>query len=187
MHREKVIWMAIIPQIIILLISIFWIYLSPKDNILIYFKFNFLVFIEGALTGIGLAISGYGFYKISLKVKSLSHVVELFETVLSPVFKKLKIVDMVLLSFISGFCEEILFRGLLLPKLGIIVSSVCFGIVHMPGSKFWIYTIWAIGSGALFGWLFLLSGSLWLPIIAHTTNNLIGMVLLTRMANKKNI
>lgn len=179
--REKILWAALIPQIILLTISILWVYLFPKDNVFPYLKFNPGATFIGILTGIGLAISGYGFYNLSKKIKKLSDIVELFEKVLAPVFSQLKIVDYVLLSLVSGFIEEIFFRGLLLPKIGIILSSIAFGLLHLPGRRFWIYTLWATISGALFGVLFLLSGSLWLPISGHVTNNLIGMFLLKKL------
>ena len=89
--------------------------------------------------------------------------------------------------FRSGFNEEIFFRGLLFPRIGLILSSVAFGLLHFPGKKYWIYAVWATCSAALFAYLFFLSNSLWLPITAHATNNLIGMVLLTRMAKGKKI
>ena len=179
--REKILWMAIIPQFVLLLISIGWIYNLPRDNVLVFLKFDPKALFEGLLTGVGLATAGYGFYRLSKKTKSLCDIAELFEKILAPTFTNLKIIDVVFLSLTAGFCEEIFFRGLLLPKIGIIFSSVAFGLLHMPGKKYWIYTVWATLSGALFGWLFLLSKSLWLPITAHAVNNIIGMVLLTRM------
>ena len=179
--REKILWMALIPQFILLIISMVWICILPKDNVSVYLKFDLKALGEGVLTGIGLATAGYGFYKLSQKVKSLSDIAELFEKVLAPMFTNLKITDAIALSLVSGFSEEVFFRGLLLPKLGIILSSISFGLLHMPGKKFWIYTLWATLSGALFGWLFLLSHSLWLPISAHAVNNIIGMILLTRL------
>ena len=176
------------PQIIFLIISIAWIYFSPKNNISAFLRFNVLATVEGVILGIVLAICGYGFYKWVKKTKKFYATVELFEDVLSPVFKNLKPVDMILLSLIAGFCEEVFFRGLLLPNLpfGLLLSSVAFGILHLPGFKFWIYSVWAALSGALFGWLFLLTGSLWLPITAHSVNNIIGMFLLTKVEKKNN-
>ena len=185
--REKTIWMVVTPQIGILLISIFWIYFFPKDNVSKYFNFSFRIIGEGFLTGAGLALAGYGFYFFAKKTKKFYEAVELFEQVLSPTFKNLKLIDLVLLSFISGFNEEVFFRGLLFPRIGLVLSSISFGLLHFPGKKYWIYAIWATASAALFAYLFFLSNSLWLPVTAHATNNLIGMILLTRMAKGKRI
>lgn len=179
--REKTLWAAIIPQLILLAISIFWIYVSPKDNILKYLAFSYKIILFGVLVGILLAISGYIFYLWAEKSKKFNEIVDLFQNILSPIFKNLKLIDLALLSLVAGFCEEIFFRGLLLPKLGLIVSSVAFGLLHLPGFKYWLYVLWATLSGALFGWLFLLTNSLWLPITAHATNNLIGMIMLKKL------
>lgn len=181
LKREKVIWAALIPQAALLIISIVWILFSPQDNVSKYLEFKFFPLIIGVFVGIGLALCGYGFYAFSKKIKSLSNTVELFEQVLAPVFKDLKTFDFISMSIISGFCEEIFFRGLLFPRLGIVLSSIAFGLLHMPGSKYWIYATWATLSGALFAYLFLLSGSLWLPIAAHITNNVIGMFMLRKL------
>ena len=182
--REKVLWMAIVPQVILLIVSILWIYFSPRDNIFIYLKFNFKTILFGGLTGLFLAALGYGFYSFSKKTKKFYETVELFEQMLAPAFKNLNIADIVLLSMVSGFCEEVFFRGLILPKFGILIASLGFGVLHLPGLKYWIYALWATLSGALFGWFFILSGSLWLPITAHVVNNIIGMILLTKVGKK---
>lgn len=184
--REKILWAAIIPQIALLVISIIWIYVSPKDNVLKYLAFNYKTILFGILVGILLALLGYLFYLWALKSKKFSEIVDLFQNVLSPVFKNLKLIDIVLLSLVAGFCEELFFRGLLLPRLGIILSSIAFGMLHLPGFKYWLYVLWATLSGALLGWLFLLTQSLWSPIIAHATNNLIGMIMLKKLKSRDN-
>jgi len=85
------------------------------------------------------------------------------------------------MSIASGFCEEIFFRGLLQPKLGIIIASIAFGLLHLPGLKYWFYAVWAAVSGAILGLLFIYSGSLWVPITAHAVNNIAGMMLLKKI------
>ncbi|MBI2996745.1 MAG: CPBP family intramembrane metalloprotease [Candidatus Melainabacteria bacterium] len=183
--REKVLWSAITPQMVILLISIVWIWVLPKSNPIRYFNFSTKVILEGALTGVCLSLAGYLVYKLAGKIKRFSVLTELFDEVLSPVFKDLMLIDFLLLSLTSSFCEEILFRGLLLPSIGIILSSVAFGLLHLPGMKYWFYAVWATCSGLLLGWLFIFSGSLWLPITAHAVNNFIGLVLLKNLQKKK--
>ena len=179
--REKVIWAALVPQMVLLIISILWIYSFPKDNVIVFFQFKIKFLLIGLLTGLIIALLGYGFYRFAQKTKTFHAAIELFEEHLAPVFKNLRFIDLILLSTASGFCEEIFFRGLLLPKIGIILSSLAFGLLHLPGRRFWIYALWASLSGALFGFLFLTFNSLWIPITAHATNNIIGMMLLKRL------
>ncbi len=185
--RFKVMQMVLLPQLIMFLISATWIFFFPKDNVIQYFNFSLPILFQGLLTGLGLALAGYGFYRFAKKTKKFYAAVELFEYVLSPTFKNLIFIDIVILSLVAGFNEEIFFRGLLFPKVGLILSSLAFGVLHFPGKKYWIYAVWATGSAALFAYLFFLSNSLLVPIIGHAVNNLIGMILLTRMANNKRI
>ena len=173
--------MTLIPQVILLIVSITWVFIAPKYNILTYLKFNFVVIILGAVAGSGLALAGYGFYSFAKKTNKFYEIVELFEKGLAPAFRNLKLVDIILLSLVASFSEEVFFRGLLQQVFGIIIASIAFGLLHLPGFKYWVYALWATLSGVLFGFLFVFSGSLWLPISAHAINNVIGMILLTKL------
>lgn len=80
-------------------------------------------------------------------------------------------------SLSAGICEEIIYRGFLVPYLAvgplamgpvpaILVAAVIFGMAH--GYQGWVGMI-ATGVIALvMTVLFLLSGSLWLPMVVHT-------------------
>lgn len=182
--REKVFLAAIIPQSILLLVSILWINFFPKDNILQFLKIDFISVLSGALTGIGLAVAGYGFYRYSKKSKYFYSTVELFEKLLAPAFKNLKVIDIFVLSIVSSFIEETFFRGLLLPKVGIIMSGLAFGLLHLPGTKYWVYMLWATISGIILGYLFVTTNSLWCPITAHIVNNIIGMFMLKKLSKQ---
>ena len=182
--RQRVLITAITPQLILLGISMLWIFLFPKFSILGYLKFKLVPIIVGFFVGFALAFAGYGFYRFSKKTKKFYETVELFEEMLSPTFKGLRLIDIVLLSCVAAFCEEIFFRGLLQKAFGIVIASIGFGMLHLPGLKFWIYALWATLSGVLFGVLFNISGSLWLPITAHSVNNIIGMILLSKLKNQ---
>lgn len=179
--REKILWASIIPQMIIMTISTLWVYFSKSNEISNYLQFNFTLFFQGILAGIVLAFAGYLFYRFAKKTKIFYETVELFEERLAPVFKNLKPRDIMILSLVSGFSEEVLFRGLVLPTFGIVIASISFGLLHLPGFKYWIYALWATLSGFLLGFLLILSGSLWLPITTHVTNNIIGMIMLRKL------
>ena len=86
------------------------------------------------------------------------------------------------LALIPALVEELFFRGLLLgellkskvsPVLAIIVTGLLFSIAHTQYDNF--LAIWVLG--AFLGYLYYLSGSLWLSIIAHFTNNFLLILL----------
>jgi membrane protease YdiL (CAAX protease family) len=70
----------------------------------------------------------------------------------------------------------------MLPALGgdsiaVIVSSLCFGVLHLSGPKQWPYVLWATIIGIILGYSTLLSGNLLLPIVAHIVTNLLSSYL----------
>lgn len=182
--RENIIWVSLIPQIAILVVAIIWIYLVPKDNVLVYFTFNYKHALIGVFAGLIISLSGFLFYKFCEKTKMFYETVELFENIMGPIFKNLNLFDILTLSFVAAFCEEVFFRGLLQQKIGIILASLAFGLLHLPGKKYWIYALWATGSGIVLGLLLIYTGSLWVPIIAHASNNIAGMFLLKKVSKR---
>ncbi|MDF1564047.1 MAG: type II CAAX endopeptidase family protein [Deltaproteobacteria bacterium] len=81
----------------------------------------------------------------------------------------------------SGFAEELLFRGALLPITGLWFQAFLFGLVHVGpdrSMRFWPY--YAAVMGVLFGVLYQQSGSLLPPVLAHFTVNYFGLSVLIR-------
>lgn len=80
------------------------------------------------------------------------------------------------LGIASSVAEELFFRGLLTPALGLVLSSLAFGGLHqLRGRVGWIWAGWATVMGLLFGSLFLATGSLVGPIIAHAAINVMNL------------
>jgi len=98
------------------------------------------------------------------------------------VLKPLALPDLIWLGLLPGLSEELLFRGVMLPALGadhiaILVSSLCFGVLHLSGSEQWPYVIWATIIGIILGYSALLSGNLLVPIVAHMLTNWLSSYL----------
>ena len=72
----------------------------------------------------------------------------------------------------SSVGEELLFRGLLVPLVGVFVSSAAFGVLHqIRGRARWGWIGWATLMGLLFGTVFAMTGSLLGPLLAHAAIN----------------
>lgn len=92
------------------------------------------------------------------------------------VLKPLVWPDLIWLGLLPGLSEELLFRGVMLPALGldhfaVIGSSLCFGILHFSGSQQWPYVVWATIVGIILGYSALVTGNLLVPIVAHIFTN----------------
>jgi membrane protease YdiL (CAAX protease family) len=72
----------------------------------------------------------------------------------------------------SALGEELFFRGLLVPLVGVVASSALFGAVHQIGGRArWGWMAWAAIMGALFAIVFKVTGSLIGPLVAHAAIN----------------
>jgi membrane protease YdiL (CAAX protease family) len=83
---------------------------------------------------------------------------------------------LLVLGIASGLAEELFFRGLLAPTIGLGLSSLAFGALHqLRGRTGWIWASWAALMGLLFGTLFLATGSLLGAIVAHAAINVMNL------------
>jgi membrane protease YdiL (CAAX protease family) len=91
---------------------------------------------------------------------------------------ELKPLDLVVLAVVSGFCEEVFFRGVAQAQLQLVITSICFGLFHDPTFRHPSYAIIAFLYGLALGWLYMYTGNLWAPIVAHMVHNLISLYML---------
>ena len=93
--------------------------------------------------------------------------------------------DLVLVSVASGVGEEVFFRGALQPGLGLVVTSLLFGVLHVgPDRRYLVWTTWAVAAGFLFGALYAWTGGILAPATAHVLHNA-STLLLGRWSRQK--
>ncbi len=95
------------------------------------------------------------------------------------------IINLLLMALLPALAEELTFRGLLqrlltsdavkqrIPHVAIWCSAIIFSAIHFQFYGF----IPRMLMGALFGYAFVWTGSLWIPILMHFTNNALAVVL----------
>jgi membrane protease YdiL (CAAX protease family) len=90
--------------------------------------------------------------------------------------------EVVALALISGFAEEIFFRGAMQQSWGLWPTVGVFALLHTgPGRAFLWWTGFAAIAGALFGWLVIHRGTLLPAIVAHVLVNAINLQRLRRL------
>ncbi|MEI7474669.1 MAG: CPBP family intramembrane glutamic endopeptidase [bacterium] len=92
-----------------------------------------------------------------------------------PMLKKITFPEVIMISLISGFAEELFFRGVIQSVFGILIGALLFGGFHVGNKKTIPYGIYAMGIGFFFGYLFHVSNNLFLPISVHILNNFIAL------------
>ncbi len=129
--------------------------------------------------GIGIAL-GLGLTGLSAIVYAIWAVYrESADFYLAMVLKPLAIPDLLWLGILPGLSEELLFRGVMLPAIGldpigIVLSSLCFGVLHMTNAQQWPYAVWATLVGAILAVTMVETGNLFIPIVAHVTTNFVS-------------
>lgn len=92
------------------------------------------------------------------------------------------ITGLFVIGLLAGIGEEVFFRGLIQPKLhlftgsvhwGIWLTAIIFSAIHMQFYGF----LPRMFLGAVFGYLYVYSGSLVYPILAHVFNNSLTVLL----------
>lgn len=99
--------------------------------------------------------------------------------------------NLLVIALLAGVGEELLFRGVLQKifigwtkniHAGVLITAFIFSAIHLQFFGF----IPRFVLGALLGYLFVWSKSLWIPIFAHTLNNLFVILLTANSFNKNN-
>ena len=128
----------------------------------------------GLSLGLGIA---RGSQKLSIKYLWARRL----ERALAEAMGPLTFAEVLLLASLSALGEEALFRGAMQPAVGIIATSLAFGLLHVgPGREFLPWTAMAIAAGFLFGALALWTGDLVAPVLAHASINFVNLRRLSR-------
>ena len=83
------------------------------------------------------------------------------------------------LSILSGFGEEILFRGALQYSFGFVPATILFALSHYPMKReMWVWPVYALAMGAVLGTLRILGGDIWSAVLLHALINCVSLYLI---------
>jgi membrane protease YdiL (CAAX protease family) len=143
--------------------------------------------VRASLLGIGATLPLLPVFLLCVywPVGPFTRIKEFAEEVIKPRFGPCTVVDLAAISLLAGFGEEMLFRGILQsvfnrwfdPWLALALASLLFGLLHLITPT---YAIIAALMGAYLGWLYVYSGNLLVPVIAHTLYDWFALTYLVR-------
>lgn len=85
------------------------------------------------------------------------------------------------LAVVSGFAEELFFRGAVQGQWGLWIAALLFALLHSgPGRAFSLWSAFAAVAGVVFGLLTWHTGNLLAPILAHILVNALNLSRLVR-------
>ncbi len=172
-YERKIIILCLLIYGSVGLLSIFWLWWRGELNLLVGDK-PLLMTTYGI--GVGLAIVG-AWKLLTLFFKRAQYLEQSLSKELGP----LSLETAFVLALLSGVGEELFFRGVIQPQIGLWWTSLIFGMLHIPFRKeMLMWPIYAFLMGLFLGWSFELSGSLVFPIVVHFVNNWINLWLMSK-------
>jgi membrane protease YdiL (CAAX protease family) len=104
------------------------------------------------------------------------------EAELAELLGPLKTSEVVGLALLSGFAEELFFRGAVQGAWGWVPATLLFAVLHAgPGSSYRIWTGFAAVAGVVLAGLMIWRGNLLAPVITHVVVNGVNLDRLTRL------
>ncbi|NER80556.1 MAG: CPBP family intramembrane metalloprotease [Leptolyngbya sp. SIO1D8] len=163
-----------VTALVLLLIARFWLLFDSVS--LLSVAFNIQVLTSGIGVGVGITGASAIAYRLWPGYRKSS------DLYLKMVLQPLTWADLIWMGLLPGLSEELLFRGVMLPAIGLnanglVFSSLCFGVLHLSGLQQWPYVVWATCIGFVLGGSALFSGNLLIPILAHITTNLLSSLI----------
>jgi membrane protease YdiL (CAAX protease family) len=106
-------------------------------------------------------------FSLSEKAKAVPIIRSLRKTITGDIrtlFASTTFIDICLISIVAGLAEELLFRGVIQVKWGILAASILFGLLHSVTPA---YIFLATAIGFYIGFLYHIFQSLLIPIQLH--------------------
>ncbi|MDX2231741.1 MAG: CPBP family intramembrane glutamic endopeptidase [Leptolyngbyaceae cyanobacterium bins.349] len=169
--RTQVLIAMGITAVVLMLISKLW--LQFGSTLLLPLRWQASDLMIGVGLGIGITLASTGVYAIWAAYRDSA------DYYLAMVLKPLVLPDLIWLGLLPGLSEELLFRGVMLPAFGadgiaIILSSLCFGVLHLSSWRQWPYVVWATIVGGALGTSAVLTQNLLVPMTAHVITNFVS-------------
>jgi len=131
--------------------------------------------------GIGLAAGGL-LVAVWLGARRVLPMAKKLEVELAELLGPLRTSEVVGLALLSGFAEELFFRGAVQGAWGWIPATVLFALLHAgPGVSYRIWTGFAAVAGLTLAGLMIWRGNLLAPVVTHVLVNGINLDRLARL------
>lgn len=161
-----------VTAVVLLIVARLWL-LFDSSVAMLPLRWSVLDCIWGLTLGLSITLASSIVYRIWPAYRQSA------DFYLELVIKPLATPDIIWLGLLPGMSEELLFRGVMLPAIGLSwfglgISSLCFGVMHFSGSQHWPYVVWATVIGLVLGFSTVATGNLLVPIVAHVATNLLS-------------
>lgn len=101
----------------------------------------------------------------------------LYDEINKQIFEKFSYFELLFIFLFGAWAEELLFRAVIQPFLGVWLTSLIFMVIHFRYLKkvYALFEVYLLS--VVLGWLYIMTSSLWVPVICHFTVNYVMAVL----------
>ena len=173
LEQKNLLLIVTATEVVLLLVALLWGFLAEINpfNCLSFDLKDIFIGIIGAM--LLLAVNFLSINVFSKYIPFFKHLKNAYSEVCA-LCTDISLQNAFIMAVLSGFVEELFFRGILQPQFGIIISSIVFGFFHIGGKKTFYYGIYTIFIGLYLGWLFIFTGNLLTCVIVHFLNNFLA-------------
>ena len=132
--------------------------------------------VAGLLAAAAFAAVNHWLLRHAPPVRAVRAVRRVYRDIVKPLFAEIGVREVVVIAVAAGVGEELLFRGVLQPEIGLIPASLVFGALHTGGRGTLAFGCWVAVMGAALGWLAVATGGLLAPIVAHALYDAAALV-----------
>ena len=173
-NRSQILLLLGVTAIVLMVVSQVW--LRVSSVVMLKLTWNTSDFLLGLALALTVSIASSFVYRVWNPYRESANYY--LDLILNP----LVLPDLIWVGLLPGLSEELLFRGVMLPEFGldwggILLSSLCFGALHMTNWQHWAYVVWATLIGTVFAWSAVVTGNLLVPIVAHVLTNWISAIV----------
>jgi len=173
--RTKILVIALLVEGVVLLIALLlsWFFRIPLSPLSEHPFRDILLGTFWASVPFGLFV-----FTLSNKVRTVPMLRSIRKTLLEDVkalFSVTGWIDIGVIALLAGFAEELLFRGIIQAKLGLVPASIMFGLLHCVTPA---YIVIATVVGFYIGVVYTFYHSLLVPIQLHFAYDLVALIYL---------
>ena len=116
---------------------------------------------------LGMALVNFPLFFVARRARFGRNACAFLEEEIFPLVRAASAWELLAAAALAGAAEELLFRGLLQPRIGLLAASALFGYLHGPSRSLVSLAVWAGAVGAALGLVFRATGNLAVPALAH--------------------
>ena len=172
MTSTPLLWLAIAGEGALALIGVVWAWLAGVP-----LRTGSIgpAILAGSASAIGIAVVQFWLLRAAPDIGPVRALRRLYRETLAPLFAKVSLADIVIISALAGIGEELLFRGAWQATFGPVIASIAFGLCHVGSRGTVVLGVWAAIVGGYFAWLTYATAGLLAPILAHALYDAIAL------------